>query len=100
MKRFTKEEMTRELALMPTGFEDEPTVVDGGREAELVVPEPPALPFTLVREKSVTIEAWIMTLPRGARAVLERATMPAPNWPFASRVPGAIAQPAQKIPSL
>jgi len=100
MKRMTKEDMKRELELMPTGFESEPTVVDMSGDAELLEPEPPALPFTLVREKARNDEAWIMSLPAASRAVLERATMPAPNWPLAGRVRGAVAEPAHKIPSL
>lgn len=101
MKQFTAAEMKKELERMPTGFEDMPTVVDASHDAELITPEPPALPFTLTREKGAqSEEAWIMALPPEKRAVLERASMPAPNWPLARRLPGAVAQPARKIPSL
>ncbi len=101
MKQVTAAEMKKELELMPTGFEDMPTVVDGSHEAQLVsAPEPPALPFTLTREKPHADDAWLVSLPAEKRAVLERATRPAPNWPLAQRLPGAIAQPARKIPSL
>jgi hypothetical protein len=86
---------------MPTGFEDEPTVVDGSHEAELIAaPEPPALPFTLTREKPSNDDGWLLTLPPEKRAILERATRPARDWPLASRLPGAVATPARKIPSL
>jgi hypothetical protein len=101
MKQVTAAEMKKELELMPTGFEDEPTVVDGSYEAELIAaPEPPALPFTLTREKASNDEAWLSTLSPEKRAILEQATQPARDWPFASRLPGAVAQPARKIPSL
>ncbi len=104
MKQVTAAEMKKELEFMPSGFEDMPTVVDGSYAAELIAapepPEPPALPFSLTREKHTDDEGWILSLPPEKRAVLERATRPAPNWPLAGRLPGAVAKPARKIPSL
>jgi hypothetical protein len=98
MKQVTKTEMKRELQLMPAGFEDEPTVVDVSDSLD--APLPPPLPFKLMRRKGREDNTWIRTLDPAARAVLERAAMPAPNWPLAGRLQGAIAVPARKIPSL
>jgi len=97
MKQVTRNEMQRELSLMPDGFADEQTVVDG--TAFVSKPLPPPLPFTLMREKPAN-DSWILALNPAARAVLELASMPARNWPLAGRLPGAVATPAQKIPSL
>ncbi len=97
MKQVTRNEMRRELSLMPDGFADEQTVIDG--TAYVAKPQPPPLPFSLMREKPAD-EAWILALGPAARAVLEQASMPARNWPFAGRVRGAVATPARRIPSL
>jgi hypothetical protein len=135
MQQLTKETMKKALSEMPTGFENEDTVilVEDETACELstevtqvganvtavaseattkvapapaLVPqvvteiEPPPLPFTLMRKKSIDDEAWFASLSPAARAILERAAHPAPSWPFATRVPGAIAMPAQRIPRL
>lgn len=97
MKQLTRNEMQRELSLMPDGFSDEQTVIDG--TAFVSKPAPPPLPFSLMREKPAD-ESWILALAPAAREVLESASMPARNWPTAGRVRGAVATPAHKIPSL
>lgn len=139
MQQLTKESMKKALSEMPTGFEDEDTVIqvedtftaetvaqteDPFTAPTVVKPEPtpltaraadkgtranrtpaditpPPLPFSLLRKKPESAEdAWMEALPPEARAVLERAALPAPSWPFAPRLPGAVAQPTQKIPKL
>jgi len=75
-------------------FDDEPTVVDLHPVAA-PVPEPPALPFTLLRRKEARDDAWLDELSPAARRVLERAALPAPIWPVAPRVLGAVALPAE-----
>lgn len=104
MQQLTKEQMRKALSEMPTGFEDEDTVIQVEESFTSATPaapsEPPALPFTLMRKKSDEDDAWLEDLSPAARAVLERAMMPAPSWPFAPRLPGAVATPSQKIPKL
>jgi len=77
-------------------FDDDETVIDVRDED--FADEPPPLPFTLQRVKSD--DDWLEELGDEARAVLERARTPMPNWPLAPRVEGAVAVPKQRIPSL
>jgi hypothetical protein len=53
---------------------------------------PPALPFDLRRVKRPSY-SWVEGLPRVVRQALQDAANPAPAWPFAPRVAGAIARP-------
>lgn len=82
---------------LPRVAEDEDTPRVAG-EDDALDPDrtPPALPFWLRHDVSVLDaddEAWLRSLPRAAREVLEDARKTKPEWPFADRVPGAIAQP-------
>jgi hypothetical protein len=61
--------------------------------------EPPALPIPLRRRRRDDA-AWFAALPEATRAVLEGARARPLPWPRGPRVPGAVAQPLQKIPSL
>jgi hypothetical protein len=62
-------------------------------------PEPPALPLPLRRPRQDDA-AWLASLAPETRAVLEAARARPLPWPRGARVPGAVAQPLQKIPSL
>ena len=53
---------------------------------------PPALPFDLLRVKRPS-QSWVEGLPSVVREALQDAASPAPAWPFAPRVAGAIARP-------
>ena len=71
------------------------------KPASPAIPAPPALPFVLRRRKTEFDEhGWLHSLPTPAQAILRRATVPAPSWPIAPRVLGAVATPAHRIPSL
>jgi hypothetical protein len=73
-----------------TGFEDEPTLIQVNEDD---LAGPPALPFPLTRAKAPA-DAWLADLAPEAPRVLEHARLPAPAWPYGTRVPGAIALPA------
>jgi hypothetical protein len=79
-------------------FEDVATLV-ADRRTLLSDDAPPALPFALKR-RTADESAWLASLPQQTRAVLEAARTPAADWPRVPRVPGAIARPLHKIPSL
>ena len=57
--------------------------------------EEPIIP--LVRRKGAE---WIDGLPDAARRVLEDARELQPSWPLRERLPGSVARPRQRIPSL
>lgn len=79
-------------------FDDEPTVI---RVRDDETHQPPPLPFPLRRAKSTPDpEDWLAELPEEARRILEAARHPAESWPRSPRIPGAVATPLTRIPSL
>ena len=87
------------MAFDDTDFQDDLATLVAERRTLLSDEAPPALPFALKR-RTVDETAWLQSLPEQTRAVLEAARQHAADWPRVSRLPGAIAQPLHKIPSL
>jgi hypothetical protein len=84
---------------LDTDFEDDMATLVAQRHTLLREDAPPALPFELKR-RTVDERAWLASLPEETRAVLEASCEPAADWPRVGRMPGAIARPLHKIPSL
>lgn len=81
-----------------TDIYDQPTVI---RSRDSIYGKSlPARPFALERQVNDPHAAWLASLPPAARAVLEAARRPAPRWPLAARVEGAVAEPRRKVRAL
>jgi hypothetical protein len=77
---------------------DQPTVIRS--RDSLFGKSRPAKPFQLERQVNDPHSAWLKSLSPEARAVLEAARRPAPRWPLATRVEGAVAEPRRKVRAL
>ncbi len=58
-----------------------------------ITPIPPPLPTVLRKRISYGDEEWLASLPLASRAILTAAAMPAPPWPHAERIAGAVCTP-------